>query len=194
MSANLLTWAACTVFLSHHITNLLQSDMGDLEGQKAGAPVFFQGARTCLDYLFQLCWEWHKINNRSYASCIKNVVAFIRIWSQNPNTLRRPQQFSTFNWDTTTEDVTLYQVPKKGETLTYKWDTWGGWLLAIWGLSTGCKPGSNCRPETEEHMRWEPTWSDSDAGQLRLLHEELQEWMSLALKDLHSPVNIIATI
>ena len=52
-----------------------------------------------------------------------NVVTFIRIWSQIPNTLRRPQQFSTFNWDTTTEVVTLYQVPLTGETLTSYYGT-----------------------------------------------------------------------
>ena len=162
MSANLLTWAACTMFLSHHITNLLQIDMGDLEGQRAGAPVFFQGARTCLDYLFQLCWEWHKINNRSYASCIKNVVAFIRIWSQNPNTLRRPQQFSTFNWDTTTEDVTLYQVPKKGETLTYKWDTWkaGCWQSGVSQLAASLAPTAG--------LKLGNTWGGNPRGPIQM--------------------------
>ena len=54
---------------------------------------------------------------------IQNVVAFISIWTRIPNTLRRPQQFSTLNWDTTTEVVTLYQVLETGEILTYPGDS-----------------------------------------------------------------------
>ena len=114
--------------------------------------------------------------DQDFSLFVHNVVAFISIWTQISNTLRRQQQFSTFNWDTTTEDVTLYQVQKTGEILTYKegswWETDKLYLSFCWSLAM------DCWLKAVQHVKLDRTWCDLDAGHLRFLHEELQSWMS----------------
>ena len=144
----------------HHIPAPMRQGRWDTRSQEAGKPIFSRTPWSSLPSLGGKVTQ-----NLPRFLPIQNVVAFISIWTRIPNTLRRPQQFSTINWDTTTEAVTLYQVLETGEILTYPGDSWRE--AAKLDISSCCKVDSNCLHEAAEHVKLESTWWDLNAGHLR---------------------------